>query len=557
MRPISAIRVSASLVVALLAGAPAQAIVSSNTGGSPFTGLDVGAYLGVGSFYDAGYTGSRAVVANIEAGHVWNGHSTLGHATTQIDARAIGEAGSQMGEFDFHATNCGMAIAGRGNNAYQRGIAYGADLWSGAIATDWINPPSSGSFNITDKSFGYAYETALLHGVNGRTADVFNSSWGSDGTPDGYEYTTVAIDAMIRQSGKIGVVAAGNSGPGGNTVGSPANGYNTIAVAALGRDTDPVPYNQAANFSSRGPQDFYNPQTGETIKGVRATVDIAAPGRNLTLATYLGASGGNKGGTDNQANNYYSVNAAGTSYAAPIVAGGAALVVDAGYDRFGGGKSIDGRVVRAVLMSGADKTLNWDNGQQNVGGVITTTQALDYVVGAGRMNLAKTFDIYTKGTTDVDGLGGGDVLAKGWDYGNVAQGAPNTYQFSQALLGGTTFTATLSWFANSRYPDVITDTGDLDSLHNLDLQLWEIGASNDLLVAQSISLYDVNEHLSFTIDHTGLYAMKVVWAGEIYDLIGDANETDFGLAWSATFVPAPGSLGILGVMGVFVARRRR
>lgn len=550
------LRLSASLVVTLLAGS-ANAIVSSNTGSSAFNGLDVGAYLGVGAFYSNGYTGTRAVVANIEAGHVWSGHSTLGHATTQIDARAIGAAGGQLGEFDSHATNCGAAIAGRGPNAYQRGIAYGADLWSAAIGTDWVNPPNSGSFEVSEESFTYAYETALLNGVNGRTADVFNSSWGGSGAPDGYEYFTVGIDAMLRQSGKIGVIAAGNEGPDANTVSSPANGYNTIAVAALGRDTDPVPYNTAAGFSSRGPQDFYNPETGQTIKGVRATVDIAAPGRNLTLATYLGDTGGNKGGTANFADNYYTVNGAGTSYAAPIVAGGASLIVDVGYDRFNGGKSIDGRVVRAVLMSGADKTSGWSNGQTQVSGVLTTTQAVDYVVGAGRMNLTNSFDIYTQGTTDVDGLGGGDVASRGWDYGSVAENAPNTYSFSQALLGGSTFTATLSWFANSRYPDALSQTGDLDSLHNLDLQLWEIGATNDVLIAQSISMYDVNEHLSFVLDHDGLYAMKVVWAGEIYDLIGDDNVTEFGLAWSATYVPAPGTLALVAFLGLGAARRRR
>src|SRR4051812_7526582 len=35
--------------------------------------------VGATRFYDAGYTGTRALMANIEAGYIWNGHETLNH----------------------------------------------------------------------------------------------------------------------------------------------------------------------------------------------------------------------------------------------------------------------------------------------------------------------------------------------------------------------------------------------------------------------------------------------------------------------------------------------
>src|SRR4051812_46729982 len=49
-------------------------------GPGPFSGA---AYsnqvVGATRFYDAGYTGTRALMANIEAGYIWNGHETLSH----------------------------------------------------------------------------------------------------------------------------------------------------------------------------------------------------------------------------------------------------------------------------------------------------------------------------------------------------------------------------------------------------------------------------------------------------------------------------------------------
>lgn len=46
-------------------------IVSSDGGSNPpFTGINIGNFIGANTFYTAGYTGARAVIANIEAGVV-------------------------------------------------------------------------------------------------------------------------------------------------------------------------------------------------------------------------------------------------------------------------------------------------------------------------------------------------------------------------------------------------------------------------------------------------------------------------------------------------------
>src|SRR4051812_49861844 len=48
----------------------------------PFTGtVNMNTLLGADRFYNAGFTGTNSVMANIEAGRVWNGHETLTHVT--------------------------------------------------------------------------------------------------------------------------------------------------------------------------------------------------------------------------------------------------------------------------------------------------------------------------------------------------------------------------------------------------------------------------------------------------------------------------------------------
>ena len=134
----------------------------------------------------------------------------------------------------------------------------------------------------------------MKNGVNGKTADVINSSWGN-GNTTGSDPVARAIDGLIYSTGKTFVAAAGNGGPGPNTVGSPASGYNGISVGRSGPDTDPVPYNTTPGFSSRGPNDYQAP-AGPVIPAVRPAVDSSAPGQDLTLAYYGGTTGGNKGG---------------------------------------------------------------------------------------------------------------------------------------------------------------------------------------------------------------------------------------------------------------------
>jgi hypothetical protein len=553
--------------------------VSGNSGTvtGPFSGTNINTAVGAGTFYANGYTGTHVAIANIEAGYVWSGHEALS-TTIQITPHS-----ASINEVDRHATWVGMILAGRqaGGNpgSYQQGMAPGAQLYSGALAAQWNGSRFSLNFSYFFSTMFDQYRRGFSTGMDsgGRTADVINSSYGG-GDVTGTGTPALALDGFANANPRtLLVVSAGNSGPGPNQVFSPASGYNNIAVAALGPDSA---YNTPSSFSSGGPNNYSDPVNG-TITNARQVVDIAAPGQQQSSAYYGGTTGGN-GTTDNPSvvgtgptggasgiaggSNYYSRGIAGTSFAAPTVAGGAALLDDVAYTQFAANADArDGRVIKAVLMNTADKTVGWNNGQvphPNGFGGVQTAQGLDNRVGTGAMNLDHAYYEYLSGTTDVPGLGTGNlglVHHLGWDFGQVTSALTNDYFFDTPLLGGSMFSATLTWFRD-RSVSANNTVSDL-SYDDLDLELWSVlGGVPNHLISESFSAFNSSEHFYFALPASGDYALRVRWAGEIFDLIGDANQEQYGLAWTAVAVPEPSSV-VLALAGevalMLVARRRR
>jgi len=525
-----------------------------------FGGANVANLIGANRFYNAGVTGQNTIAANVEAGQIWNGHETLGHVANYVaDPATFRSSGNAGPEFDRHATWVGMMIGGRNGGSvqgpWQPGIAPGTDLRSGAIATGWGGNAYSLSFGATNQTLATAY------GAFFGSADVINSSWGGF-DPTGTSNIARITDGLANQNPLTTfVVSAGNSGPAPNTVSAPGSGYNNITVGALQNSGGNV-YNAVANFSSRGPQDYFDPANG-TVQGVRAAVDIAAPGTNLTGAYYGGQTGGNNpslpGSAPSGGPNSYSGGLAGTSFAAPVTAGGAALLDSASKNDAGlagNANSRDARVVKAVLLNSADKIPGWNNGQQNVGGVIQTVQSLDYASGAGALNLDKAYDQYIEaGTRDAAGLGGGAVQEVGWDYGQVGAGQTNTYFIDDPLLEGSTLTVTLDWFRERAFDPVAMTVADIAQA-NLDLFVRDLIANT--IIAASKSIYNNVEHLSFLLPKTSRYAIDVAYLGNLF---GNITVEQYGLAWQGTAavsaIPAPGTLALVlaGALGARLSRR--
>jgi hypothetical protein len=462
------------------------------------------------------------------------------------------------------------------------GIAYGATLWSGAIATSWLatntsvyadafawadagqDPHTSPS---DDNAFLYPYMTAMQTGINGRKADVINSSWSNSNYNAGDDPYSEAIDALQYNNHNLFVGSAGNGG-GPGTVGYPATSYNGIAAGGSGGVATSPPFSSVSTFSSTGPDGFYNPQTGIVTANVVPAVDLIAPDENLTLAFYDGMTGGNAQNTTagDDGTEYFGNPFSGTTFGSAIISGGAALVVDAGYKKFPtDANAVDGRVVKAVLLNSADKLAGWNNNSKMVSNVLTTTQCLDYSQGSGELDLTQAYTQFIDGTTDVPGLGGGTVEATGWDFGQVAQGTNNVYNISSALTGGTPFLATLDWYVDAKIIG-IDGENQLDStdvaFDKLDLQLWKTVAGVPTVeVADAMAAYNnVDQIAMYLPAGTSTYALVVAFDGKIYDISGgsDPNSSYYGLAWSDQFAaPEPAALAAAPGLLALAAKRRR
>ncbi|MFH5804064.1 S8 family serine peptidase [Alienimonas sp. DA493] len=605
-----ATRPAAVLTFCLLSSAAVPAGIIGEAGSGPRTpyvrafhggtSSNASAAVGAERFYAAGYTGTRAYVANIEGGHAWNGHQDLTGVNYIPSAPGTGTPTSSK---QGHATATAHNIAGvpstgasydsdSYNSTLRHGIAFGVQesgrLYSGNVATAF---GSGGSFSTTTTSVGTTYKDAFLDGMGGAgnpTADVVNGSWGfrsSDDSVDrqiraGFVVETVGIDAMIAQSGAVSVFSAGNdqdndpAAGADNNVGGIGAGYNSITVGALGPGPD---FDNISTFSSRGAAPFFDAKaaagsgntspdprflqpSGAFSDAARAVVDIVAPG------TSVGAPF-----TTTDPGIYHSVS--GTSFAAPIVAGGAALVVDAGKDLYGGGDAIDGRVVKAVLLNSANKNLNgYDNGQFLDSGVVTTFQSLDLTYGAGALDLDAAFEQYVLAdTAGVLGNDGGLVGAVGWDLGSVSHdgllaAAEDLFFIGTELAGGSVFTTTLTWFAERVGANDTLEGTFEDVLVDLDLEVFRFDALTQTVietVAQSISAFNVVEHLSFELPEDGYYGVRVSYFDEHWDFGDDDTATTYGLAWSGVArpaaVPEPGTaclVGVAGLAGVLIRRRK-
>ena len=182
---------------------------------------------------------------------------------------------SKSGDDDNgHGTHVAGIIASADNTVGTIGVA--PKVWLYAVKV--LNSKGDGYYSDIIEGLQWSVNNGM---------QVVNMSFA--GTSDVQSFR----DALIAtyKANIVLVAAAGNSGPGDNTVGYPAKYPETIAVSATGQ-TDVL-----AAGSSRGPE-----------------VKLAAPGVNI-YSTYKGGE-------------YTTLS--GTSMAAPHVAGAAALVIKSG-----------------------------------------------------------------------------------------------------------------------------------------------------------------------------------------------------------------------------------
>jgi hypothetical protein len=297
------------------------------------------------------------------------------------------------------------------------------------------------------------------------------------------------------------------------------------------------------------------------LAGGRAGVDVVAPGTNLwsTLAiNYIGQ------------NDLVAGVASGTSFAAPHVAGEAALlyglvqqsgiyITQKGSLLFGG---LDHKLVKALIINSADKISGLDaNGVAQTtwqpGQVVTTNGApnavvpLNYAVGAGSANALEA-------VRQFDEAGN-----RFWDMGLLlTTGSEEYYTFGLGKFTNATpdqpflfsLTATLVWDRHVDF-DVNTDLGD-ESLGDVTKDLL---SNLDLILQKEVSpgVWEDVYASAGTLDN-----LEHIWMPELF---GEANyrlevratdlaEPDLGESYAlvVAYTTAPEPSGLVMLISVAV-----
>lgn len=243
--------------------------------------------IGAPTAWQAGYTGKGIPVAVLDTG-IDKAHPDL---ATQV-AGAKNFTDSPDGDHFGHGTHVASTIAGTAaaSSGKYKGVAPDARLYDGKVCDD----------------FGSCPDSAILAGMEWAAtevkAKVVNLSLGGTDTP-GIDPLEEAVNRLTAQTGTLFVIAAGNEGPGEQTIGSPGSADAALTVGAVDKQ------NQLADFSSRGPR----------VGDGAVKPDISAPGVSIVAAKAKDSIIGEPVGED-----YLRLD--GTSMATPHVVGSVAIL---------------------------------------------------------------------------------------------------------------------------------------------------------------------------------------------------------------------------------------
>jgi hypothetical protein len=258
--------------------------------------------------------------------------SPTGYHGTHVSGTLAGDAAGTFGATTYLASTPTAA-----NHERADGMAPNAQILMQDIGNDTNGCLAGGAINLM-------FAQTVAGG-----AYIHNASWGA-ASGGAYGSNDIEADRGLRDNEDLlFVVAAGNSGPGTGTTGSPANAKNALTVAALGHAGS----TSIASFSSRGPTD-----------DGRRKPDIAAPGVDIVSANGDSSTTATIEAPDQRAES-------GTSMASPTIAGNAVLVrqffADGWYPR--GVKTAadaynpSGMAMKAVLLNGTNaiSATNWNS----------------------------------------------------------------------------------------------------------------------------------------------------------------------------------------------------
>jgi serine protease AprX len=262
--------------------------------------------------HEIGYKGQDIVLAVIDTG-VANHEDFGDRLTYYFDATSGGYTKPHDG--NGHGTHVASIAAGDGKFT---GLAPASEIWGIKVLSDQGSGYTSDIIRGISKVVEKAKETGKKVVANMSLGGYAFKPWDQDPL-------ALAVEKAITD-GVYFSIAAGNSGPYPNTVGTPAIAPNAVTVAAYqDNKTEDLSDDEIARFSSRGPVKNAPDETS------KLKPDIAIPGVSIWAANNPGSELdklAKKGQIPMTKDGKY-IAISGTSMATPGIAGAIALILSA------------------------------------------------------------------------------------------------------------------------------------------------------------------------------------------------------------------------------------